>query len=88
MKPTGGKTEIITIAAKLFKEKGFSAVTMHDRAQAMNIRAAILYNHIKFKQEILVLILIEIAEEFTSRKLQIVNYQQTTIQKSYNKNLI
>ena len=81
MKPTDRKTEIITVAAQLFKEKGYSAVTMRDIAQAMNIKAASLYNHIKSKQEILVLIIIEIAEEFTSTILQIVNSDETTIQK-------
>ena len=81
MKPIDRKTEIITVAAQLFKEKGYSAVTMRDIAQAMNIKAASLYNHIKSKQEILVLIIIEIAEEFTSNMLQIVNSEETTIQK-------
>jgi AcrR family transcriptional regulator len=81
MKPIDRKTEIVTIAAQLFKEKGYSAVTMRDMAQAMNIKAASLYNHIKSKQEILVLIVIEIAEEFTNTMLQIVNSDETTIQK-------
>jgi AcrR family transcriptional regulator len=73
MKITDRKTEIITVAAQLFKEKGYSAVTMRDFAQAMNIKAASLYNHIKSKQEILVLIIIEIAEEFTNVMNEIVN---------------
>lgn len=81
MKPIDRKTEIVTIAAQLFKEKGYSAVTMRDMAQAMNIKAASLYNHIKSKQEILVLIIIEIAEEFTNTMLQIVDSDETTIQK-------
>lgn len=81
MKPQDRKTEIITVAAQLFKEKGYSAVTMRDMAQAMNIKAASLYNHIKSKQEILVLIIIEIAEEFTSTILQIVSSDETTIEK-------
>ena len=81
MKPIDRKTEIVTIAAQLFKEKGYSAVTMRDMAQAMNIKAASLYNHIKSKQEILVLIVIEIAEEFTNTMLQIVNSNETAIQK-------
>ena len=66
MKPTDRKTEITNIAAKLFKDKGYSAVTMRDIAQAMDIKAASLYNHISSKQEILVLIIIKIAEEFCS----------------------
>ena len=81
MKITDRKLEIINCAAKLFKEKGYSAVTMRDIAQAMDIKAASLYNHIKSKQEILVLIIIEIAEEFTSVMNEIVASEITTIQK-------
>jgi AcrR family transcriptional regulator len=81
MKITDRKTEIITVAAQLFKEKGYSAVTMRDIAQAMDIKAASLYNHIKSKQEILVLIIIEIAEEFTTTMNEVVNSSETTIKK-------
>lgn len=81
MKPIDRKSEIISISAKLFKQKGYSAVTMRDIAQAMDIKAASLYNHIKSKQEILILIIIEIAEEFTNKMNQIVNSDETSIQK-------
>lgn len=81
MKIMDRKTEIINCAAKLFKEKGYSAVTMRDIAQALDIKAASLYNHIKSKQEILVLIIIEIAEEFTLTMNSIVNSEISTIQK-------
>jgi AcrR family transcriptional regulator len=81
MKITDRKTEIISVAAKLFKEKGYSAVTMRDIAQAMDIKAASLYNHIKSKQEILVLIIIEIAEEFTTTMNEVVNSNEATIKK-------
>ena len=46
MKPETRKEEIIKTAAKLFKEKGYSAVTMRDLASEMGIKAASLYNHI------------------------------------------
>ena len=81
MKPMDRKTEIINVAAKLFKEKGYSAVTMRDIAQAMDIKAASLYNHIKSKQEILILIVIDIAEEFTNVMNEIVNADISAIQK-------
>ncbi|MBT8310126.1 MAG: TetR/AcrR family transcriptional regulator [Flavobacteriaceae bacterium] len=73
MKPETRKQEIINTSAKLFKEKGFSAVTMRDLAQAMGIKAASLYNHINSKQEILTNIIISIAEEFTKGMLAIMN---------------
>ena len=53
MKGITRKEEIVKTAAKLFKEKGYSAVTMRDLATAMGIKAASLYNHINSKQEIL-----------------------------------
>jgi AcrR family transcriptional regulator len=59
------KSEIIRIAAKLFKEKGYSAVTMRDLAAEMGIKAASLYNHIRSKEDILNTIIISIAEAFT-----------------------
>jgi TetR/AcrR family transcriptional regulator, cholesterol catabolism regulator len=81
MKITDRKKEIINIAAKLFKEKGYSAVTMRDIAQALDIKAASLYNHIKSKQEILVLIIIEIAEEFTDVMNEVVSSEDSAIKK-------
>ena len=65
MKAETRKDEIIKTAAKLFKEKGYSAVTMRDLATAMGIKAASLYNHINSKQEILNEIIISLAEDFT-----------------------
>lgn len=59
------KEQIVKTAAKLFKEKGYSAVTMRDLAAEMGIKAASLYNHITSKQDILKEIIISLAEEFT-----------------------
>ncbi|MBT0607542.1 TetR/AcrR family transcriptional regulator [Aequorivita echinoideorum] len=59
------KNEIIQMASKLFKEKGYSAVTMRDIAAGINIKAASLYNHISGKQEILSAIILNVAKEFT-----------------------
>lgn len=80
----GRKTDIVNISAHLFKEKGYSAVTMRDIAQALDIKAASLYNHIKSKQEILVLIVIEIAEEYTNTIRSIESSDETSIQKIEN----
>lgn len=66
MKRLSRKDEIIKTAAKLFKKKGYSAVTMRDLATEMGIKAASLYNHISSKQEILKIIIISLAEAFTS----------------------
>lgn len=71
------KAEIVKTAAKLFKKKGYSAVTMRDIAQTMGIKAASLYNHIQSKQDILKSIIISIAEEFTSG-MELIKASQTT----------
>ncbi len=75
------RDEIINTATKLFKQKGYSAVTMRDLAKAMGIKAASLYNHIDSKQDILKAIIISIAEEFTQGMDLIKKSEQTTIEK-------
>jgi AcrR family transcriptional regulator len=60
------KKQILQTAALLFKERGYSAVTMRDLAAAMDMKAASLYNHISGKQEILATLILEVAHEFTA----------------------
>ena len=81
MKPETRKQEIIQTAAKLFKEKGYSAVTMRDLASEMGIKASSLYNHISSKQDILKDIIISIAEEFTKGMKIIMSSNHDTIEK-------
>jgi len=81
MNPTPRKLEIITTASTLFKEKGYSAVTMRDIAKSMGIKAASLYNHIKNKEEILTFIIISLAEEFIEGLDKIKNSNTTCIDK-------
>ena len=69
------KEEIVRLAAKLFKEKGYRAVSMRDLAENLGIKAASLYNHIRSKQEILAMIVISTAENFTEHIDEI--YPQT-----------
>lgn len=59
------RRQILVEAARLFREKGYSAVTMRDIAAALDIKAASLYNHISSKQEILQDIILGIAEDYT-----------------------
>jgi AcrR family transcriptional regulator len=81
MKQETRKEEIIKTAARLFKEKGYSAVTMRDLATAMGIKAASLYNHISSKQEILNNIIISLAEEFTLGMSTIKQSEMDTLNK-------
>jgi len=84
MKKETRKDEILIASAKLFKEKGYSAVTMRDLAQTLGIKAASLYNHINSKQEILAHIILSIAEEFTEGMTAILNSDQSTRNKLQN----
>lgn len=61
------KAEIVAVAARLFLEKGYTAVSMRDIAAQLDIKAASLYNHISSKQDILDDIIIRLAETFTQR---------------------
>ena len=81
MKNETRKEEIISTAAKLFKERGYSAVTMRDLATAMGIKAASLYNHISSKQQILQEIIISLAREFTDEMQRIKNSKCTSLEK-------
>lgn len=80
MKPNR-KKEITTTAAKLFKEKGYRAVTMRDLAENLGIKAASLYNHIRSKQEILSLIVVSTAENFTEHINQAYPKPVSSVQK-------
>jgi len=81
MKTSLRKQEIINKSEILFKEKGYSAVTMRDIATVMGMKAASLYNHIRSKQEILSIIILSLAEDFTSGMEAIVNSNKTTVEK-------
>lgn len=65
MKFSPRKTEILKVAAHLFNEMGFKAVSMRDLASEMEIKASSLYNHISSKEEILTDIILHIGDEFT-----------------------
>lgn len=59
------KQEILKTAARLFREKGYTAVTMRDLATEIGVKAASLYNHIASKEEILNEVIMTVAESFT-----------------------
>jgi len=75
------KTEIIKVAARLFREKGYNAVTMRDLASELGIKAASLYNHIASKQEILQIIIMSIAQDFTQGMQSIISSPLSGIEK-------
>jgi AcrR family transcriptional regulator len=81
MKVSIRKKEIIKVASQLFKDKGYNAVSMRDIALALGIKAASLYNHIEGKQEILSILVLDLAKEFTNGMEKIVSSSSSPIQK-------
>jgi AcrR family transcriptional regulator len=75
------KEVIIAEAAKLFREKGFSATSMRDLAEHVGVEAASLYNHISSKAEILQEICFKIANQFMSHIEEVDSSQRTAIAK-------
>lgn len=75
------KDSIIKTAAKLFKEKGFSATSMREIADKVGVEAASLYNHIKNKNEILNIICFDVANKFNQNINEIEISSLTTLEK-------
>ena len=64
--PKASKREIIlTAAAKLFRDRGYQATSMRDLAEAVELKASSLYNHIGSKEEILKEICMANADKFS-----------------------
>lgn len=82
-KKNGSRKELITLAAaRLFREKGFSATGMRDLAGDVGVEAASLYNHISSKAELLQEICFRIANTFTTQLNELeANESLTSIEK-------
>ena len=81
MKTATRKEEIVIVASQLFKERGYSAVSMRDIAQEMGMKAASLYNHIENKQELLSVLILALARNFTSGMAEVLETQISPLQK-------
>lgn len=75
------KQEILKVSARLFRKRGYSATSMRDIAEAVGIKAASIYNHMSSKQEILRILLLDIATQFTKGMSEIHKKEEASIQK-------
>ena len=66
MKPKPRKEQILSVSARLFRQKGYKATSVRIIASELGMEAASLYNHIASKQEILKELLLEMAGLFTT----------------------
>ena len=71
------KQIILEAAARLFRDKGYSATSMRDLAQAVDLKASSLYNHISSKEEILQKICFDNARHFLSAMKEIEKQEVT-----------
>ena len=66
MAKSSKRETILLAAAKLFRDRGYQATSMRDLAEAVELKASSLYNHIGSKEEILKEICMENAEKFSN----------------------
>ena len=65
------KEQIVNVAAKLFKQKGFVAASMRDLAAELGIEAASIYYHFKSKEELLEKICFDMADKFITNAIEV-----------------
>ena len=75
------KDVIISKAAILFREKGYSATSMRDLAEHVGVEAASLYNHISSKAEILQEICFRVATNFMTHIEEVEQSKKSEIEK-------
>jgi TetR/AcrR family transcriptional regulator, cholesterol catabolism regulator len=80
-KSTEKKQLIVSVAANLFRSKGFAASTMRELADEVGVEAASLYNHIGSKNEMLQTICFTVAQAFTTHLQTIQNSKSSNTQK-------
>lgn len=64
MESINRRSQILDAAAKLFSERGYTATSMRDIAENIEMEAASLYNHIASKEDLLHSICFETAQRF------------------------
>lgn len=75
------REQIIAIAIKMFRKRGYVATTMRDIAREVGMEPASLYNHIKSKQDILESSLLEIADMYTLSMKNVTGMDKTAYEK-------
>jgi len=75
------KEQIKTVAARLFRKRGYTATSMRDIASELSMEAPSLYNHISGKQQLLEELLMMVAEAFTAGMKEVKESKLDNIEK-------
>jgi AcrR family transcriptional regulator len=75
------KSIILETAARLFRDKGYPATSMRDLAEAVNLKASSLYNHIASKEDLLREICFQNAQRYLSSMEQVEQMEAKAAQK-------
>jgi len=81
MSRSNRKSQIVQTAAHLFRKEGYQAVSMRDLADNLGIKAASLYNHISSKEEILALIIMDMARTFSEHIAEVRKNENSSVDK-------
>lgn len=75
------RDEIKSMAARMFRKRGYSASNLRNLAEAVGMKAPSLYNHIKSKQELLSELLLEMAGYFTHAMEEVMQSETGPVEK-------
>ncbi len=75
------KKQIVSVATRLFHEKGYHATSMRHLAEQLGMEAASLYNHISGKDELLQQICFDMATHYNAHMEQVENASSTAIER-------
>ncbi len=79
--PSGVRPDIIDAATRIFSERGYHAASMSDIADAVGIRKASLYHHVRKKEDLLFAIHEALVDELIDETMAVSSSSETAAEK-------